>query len=112
MSIDPTLKAIHLHTLPLDCPTYTRLVYCCCFSVSPQPPSQVSRACPDPPHHHLERDNGDGDDAVALATLRWVRSTVIGLNLCPWAGAMVSGSSLHYLYSLNYGEMSDTAVEG
>lgn len=28
------------------------------------------------------------------ATLRWVRSTVIGLHLCPWASGALSGGRL------------------
>lgn len=63
---------------------------------------QVSRAPPDPPRHpshphHSESHNSNDDDAVAQATLRWVRSTVVGLNLCPWAGGAVVGGRMQVI---------------
>ncbi len=72
---------------------------------SPLPPpvenQHASLACPEPqprPHHPDDGNNSNSSsrssrhDPVAQATLQWVRSTVIGLNLCPWAaGALVGG---------------------
>ncbi|CAM9393112.1 unnamed protein product [Scytosiphon promiscuus] len=42
-------------------------------------------------------NHGEGNDAVARATLRWVRSTVVGLNLCPWAGGALIGGRMKVL---------------
>eukprot|EP00752_Nemacystus_decipiens_P015563 g13886.t1 len=62
---------------------------------------QASRARPDPtpdhPIHHPESTDGGGDDAVARAVLRWVRSTVVGLNLCPWAGGALVGGRMQVI---------------
>eukprot|EP00903_Cladosiphon_okamuranus_P017308 g15947.t1 len=63
---------------------------------------ETPRASSEPPHHYHhhhnpESDNGDVDDAVALATLRWVRSTVVGLNLCPWAGGALVGGRMQVI---------------
>ncbi|CAM9161395.1 unnamed protein product [Ectocarpus fasciculatus] len=53
--------------------------------------TDASRPRPEPPHSPRQ-DRDSRDDAIAQATLRWIRSTVVGLNLCPWAaGALVGG---------------------
>lgn len=33
-------------------------------------------------------------DPIAQATVRWVRSNVVGLNLCPWAGGALTGGRM------------------
>ncbi|CAM9101832.1 unnamed protein product [Choristocarpus tenellus] len=33
-------------------------------------------------------------DPLAIDTLRWVRTTVVGLNLCPWAAGALTGGRL------------------
>ena len=42
---------------------------------------------------HTQQQQLD-EDSVTTATLRWLRSTVIGLNLCPWAGGALAGGNL------------------
>lgn len=58
---------------------------------------QASRACPDPPRPRHPEGGDFDDDAVTQATLRWVRSTVIGLNLCPWAGGALVGGRMRVI---------------
>lgn len=70
---------------------------CLLLCISATNLAQASRgACPEPPRYspHPPESEDRDDDPVAQATLRWVRSTVVGLNLCPWAGSALVGGRM------------------
>ncbi|CBN74358.1 conserved unknown protein [Ectocarpus siliculosus] len=58
--------------------------------------TEASRPCPENTRSPRQ-DRDSRGDAIAQATLRWIRSTVIGLNLCPWAAGALVGGQLRVL---------------
>ncbi|CAM9428709.1 unnamed protein product [Ectocarpus sp. 13 AM-2016] len=74
----------HLHRASAD----QSLLLC---SLTTEASDHVASPCPENPRSPRQ-DRDSRGDAIAQATLRWIRSTVVGLNLCPWAaGALVGG---------------------
>ncbi|CAM9429214.1 unnamed protein product [Discosporangium mesarthrocarpum] len=49
-------------------------------------------------------------DPLVLATLRWIRKSVVGLNLCPWAGGALTGGRLRVVVTPPNTEVSDYAA--
>ncbi|CAM9576433.1 unnamed protein product [Ectocarpus sp. 12 AP-2014] len=79
----------HLHRASAD----QSLLLC---SLTTEASDQAASPCPENPRSPRQDKDCRGD-AIAQATLRWIRSTVVGLNLCPWAAGALVGGQLRVL---------------